>query len=296
MPNVNAQQIAEWNGPQGQRWAELQQQTDRLVGPFGAAALARAAPQPAEGVLDIGCGCGETSFELARRVGPRGWVLGLDISRPMLEAARRQAAGESESASASKGESEAAGRARLEFREGDAATAPLPAGADLLYSRFGLMFFDQPAAALRHLRGALRPGGRLAFVCWRSPRDNPWAMTPLVAARQALGVVAEPADPLAPGPFAFADEARLRALLAEAGWAGIELQRFDAAVTLGPSPRAAAENATRIGPTSRLVREVGLTDERPLLDALERAFAPLAAADGAVRLAGSTWIASAVNP
>ncbi len=282
MPTGNERQIAEWNGPQGQGWAELQREIDGLVAPFGNAALARAAPRPGEGVIDIGCGCGDTSQELARRVGEGGWVLGLDVSQPMLEAARRRGP--------------AAGAARLEFREGDAATAPRPAGADRVFARCGVMSSPRRAGALRHLRGALRPQGRLVFACWRQPRDNPWAMTPLVAARQALGLVAEPADPLAPGPFAFADETRLGALLAEAGYADIELQRFDAPVLLGPTPRAAAENTLRIGPTSRLVRERGLQDPTALVEALQRTFTPLAATDGAVRLAGSSWIASASNP
>jgi SAM-dependent methyltransferase len=279
MSKVNADQIAEWNGAQGQRWAELQRELDGIVAPFGEAALRLAAPQPGEHVIDIGCGCGDTSVELARRVGASGRVLGVDVSRPMLEVARAHVA--------------QAGWANLEFREADASEAALPADTDLLFSRFGVMFFAQPVSALRHLRTALRAQGRLVFVCWRVPRDNAWAMTPLAAARKAMGVTPPPPDPHAPGPFAFADEARLRAILADAGFENISLQRCDATVRLGASPRQAAENAVRVGPTSRFVREMGTASVPTIVDAIEKALAPFAAPDGHVSLNGSTWLVTA---
>lgn len=278
----NAEQIADWNGDQGQRWVDQQALLDRMIEPFGQAALQAAAPRPGESVLDIGCGCGSTSLALARAVGPQGRVLGVDISRPMLDAARRLAAAQPE--------------LKLGFIEADASVARLPAGQDLLYSRFGLMFFAEPAPALRHLRAALRPGGRCAFVCWRAPRDNPWAMTPLVAARKALGVDPPPADPWIPGPFAFADEQRLRGLLAEAGFADVQLQRTDAPIRLGASARDAAPASLQLGPAARLAREAGPAHTATLVAAIERALAPLAAADGSVALGGSTWVVSATNP
>lgn len=278
----NASQISEWNGLQGERWAALQHEIDGIVLPFGNAALQTATPQPGEKVIDIGCGCGDTSFLLARLVGPGGAVLGVDVSRPMLEAARSRQALEPD--------------VNLDFREADASIADLPIGNDLLYSRFGVMFFSHPVQALAHLRQALRRGGRCVFVCWRTPRDNAWAMTPLIAARQALGITPPPADPFAPGPFAFADESRVRAVLAGAGYNDIVLGRFDADVHLGSTPGMAAEAALRIGPTARLVREVGIDQESLVRGAVERALTPLAAPDGNVRLKGSTWIVSASNP
>jgi hypothetical protein len=121
-------------------------------------------------------------------------------------------------------------------------------------------------------------------------------MAPLVAARQALGIEAPPADPLAPGPFAFADGERLRGLLAEAGYVDIELRRFDAAAGGGASPREAALNSLQIGPVSRLLREVGPAHADTFLAAIERALTPLATADGSVALAGSTWVVTALSP
>ena len=278
----NSEQIAEWNGAVGQQWARLQRDLDGMVMPFGDAALRAAAPRPGERVIDIGCGCGDTSIRLAGMVGPEGSVLGVDVSQPMLEVARVRAA--------------QLACTHLAFREVDAANADLPGGNDLLYSRFGVMFFSQPVPAFAHLRQSLRAGGRCVFACWRTPRDNPWAMTPLLAARKAMHVTPPPADPLAPGPFAFADEARLRGILSDAGFGAIEIKRFDVAVSLGATPRAAAEGSVRIGPAARFAREMGPDRLPAILDAIERSLAPLADPDGQVRVNGSTWVVSASNP
>ena len=159
MATDNSEQIADWNGVMGRQWAARQREIDSSISPFGDAALKTAAPMPGERVIDIGCGCGDTSIALAQQVGAEGAVLGVDISAPMLEVARTRAA--------------SLQLPHLEFREADASTASLPARNDLLYSRFGVMFFDQPVPALAHARQALRNGGRLVFVCWRSPRETP---------------------------------------------------------------------------------------------------------------------------
>ena len=281
MVTDNSDQIADWNGAMGQQWARLQRDLDTMVMPFGDAAVKAAAPQPGECVIDIGCGCGDTSITLAGRVGTTGSVLGVDVSQPMLEVARARAA--------------QLACPQLTFREADAAHADLPHGNDLLYSRFGVMFFGQPVAAFAHMRKALRPGGRCVFVCWRTPRDNPWAMTPLMAARKAMNVTPPPADPLAPGPFAFADETRLRGILADAGFQGVEMERCDVAVSLGATPRAAAEGAVRIGPTSRFAKEMGPDRLPAILQAIERVLAPLVGPDGHIAVNGSTWVVSASN-
>jgi SAM-dependent methyltransferase len=282
MPIDNSEQIAEWNGALGQRWVAMQREIERIVAPFGHAALKVAAPQPGERVIDIGCGCGDTSIEIARIVGTAGSVLGIDVSTPMLEAARARAA--------------LADCAHLVFRKADASEAELPANTDLLFSRFGVMFFSQPIQALNHLRGSLRAGGRCVFVCWRAPRDNGWAMVPLSAARTAMGVTAAPADPNAPGPFAFADEQRLRAILSGAGFGAVNVQRFDAALFFGATPHSAAVAAAQIGPASRFVREVGVEHLPIIVEAIERALVPFATSDGHVSLNGSTWIVSVTNP
>ena len=281
MPTDNSEQIAEWNGAMGQLWAEKQREFDFIVAPFGNAALKAAMPKVGERVLDIGCGCGDTSIEIARIVGAAGAVLGVDVSQPMLDVARSHGAQSQ--------------LRNLEFRRADASDAELPTAIDLLFSRFGVMFFGQPAPAFSHMRKSLRAGGRCVFVCWRTPRDNAWAMAPLAAARAAMGVAPPAADPHAPGPFAFADEERLRAILADAGFGSINFQRFDASLTLGTSPRNAAQRVLSIGPVSRFVREVGVEHLPVITGAVERAFTSIATSDGRVILPGSTWIVSAVN-
>jgi SAM-dependent methyltransferase len=275
----NAEQIADWNGPLGERWANLQAQFDALTRPFGDAAIAAAAAQAGERVLDVGCGCGDTSFALAKTVGPTGAVLGVDISRPMLEVARHQAVGAD----------------NITFEEADASIAPLPADRDLLFSRFGVMFFEEPVPAFIHLRGALKPGGRTAFCCWRTPKENPWAGVPMAAVREALNITEPPQHPHAPGPFAFADAGRLQGILADAGFSDINIEAFDAHVRQGDSPRQTAEFAARMGPAGRLIRDAGMEHLPKALDAIEAAFGPLTAPDGSVSLTGGVWIVTASN-
>jgi SAM-dependent methyltransferase len=282
MPTDNAEQIAEWNGVLGHNWATMRNDIDPVVAMFGDAALKVAAPRPGERVLDIGCGCGDTTFAIARIVGDRGSALGVDVSEPMLAVAREHA--------------REAGLPHLEFRHADAAEAELPPGNDLLFSRFGVMFFSQPAAAFRHMRKSLRPGARCVFVCWRAPRNNAWAMAPLSAARAAMGVSPPPADPDAPGPFAFADDARVRRILADAGFEDIVFTRHDAPVAYGATPRAAAERALRVGPASRFARDMGDANLPRILEAVAQALAGLAGPDGQVKLVGSAWIVTANNP
>jgi SAM-dependent methyltransferase len=278
----NRQQIEDWNGVLGQTWVRFQDDTERVVAPLGNAALAVADPRPGERVIDIGCGCGETTIEIARRVGPRGHAVGVDISRPMLEVARQRAA--------------ALGLPQLSFQEGDAANAVLPDRVDLLYSRFGTMFFDDPVAALRHLRATLVPGGRAVLLAWRTPRDNPWAMAPLAAARTALAIVPEPMDPNAPGPFAFADEARVRGLLERAGFADLSFERCDLPIPLGASLGDAADLTMRLGPTARLLREAGPEHAPAVRAAVQAALAPYVDASGVLQLTGSGWIIRALAP
>ena len=282
MPD-NSDQIAEWNGALGARWAELQRDLDQMTGPFGEAALRAASLKPGEQAIDIGCGCGDTSFAIARAVGARGSVLGLDVSRPMLDVAERRKKAER--------------LGNVSFSEGDAALAVLPKNQDLLFSRFGVMFFNAPVLAFAHLRGALKRGGRAAFCCWRHPRENPWAMVPLSAARAALKLSVPPTDPLAPGPFAFADADRLRGILTDAGFRAVVITGFETPVLLGPNPREAAANTARfVGPVARLIREQGETALPVALDGIEAALKPLAAADGGVALPGAVWVVVAFAP
>ena len=204
----NADQIAYWNGPGGQRWTDRQQSQDIMLAPVSDILIERAKAEGGERIVDVGCGCGATSFALAQRVGPAGHVLGIDISAPMLAQARKvQPAG-----------------LPVDFVLADATVYPFePASFDLLFSRFGVMFFADPALSFANMRRAMRPSGRVSFACWREPRENPWMMTPLQAVYQHVPKM-PPVGPEDPGPFAFASEARVRRILSEAGFSGIQME------------------------------------------------------------------------
>ena len=275
MAGDNAKQVADWNGSIGERWAADQERTDKFIRPYGDAAIGAASILPGEAVLDVGCGCGDTSLAVGALVGAHGRVVGVDVSAPMLEVARKRAAGIE----------------NVTFLRADASIAALPGPFDVLVSRFGVMFFDDPVAAFTQLRGALRPGGRLAFVCWKTAKENPWASLPAQAARQAIGAAPTPADPHAPGPFAFGDGERLKGILREAGFRDIAIEGFEAPMYLGSSPHSAAEGVTRIGPASRIAIDAGPDHLPAIVQAIEGALQPHAAADGSVFLPGRTWIA-----
>ena len=237
----NSQQIEFWNGPSGERWAALNDVTERSLSFITAAALPFAAAKPGEHVLDVGCGCASTTLSFAKAVGPTGAVTGIDISRPMLEVARRRAR---ESG------------ANIRFIEADASQFAFKPECDLVFSRFGVMFFADPVQAFANIRSALRPGGRLAFVCWRALADNAWAARPLFAAMDLLPPQ-PPVDPHAPGPFAFADRGRLLDVLANAGFHDAGADELDTMMNMGATIDDATSAALSIGPLSRAAGELG---------------------------------------
>ena len=274
----NADQIAYWNGPGGQRWTDRQQSQDIMLAPVSDILIERAKAEGGERIVDVGCGCGATSFALAQRVGPAGHVLGIDISAPMLAQARKvQPAG-----------------LPVDFVLADATVYPFePASFDLLFSRFGVMFFADPALSFANMRRAMRPSGRVSFACWREPRENPWMMTPLQAVYQHVPKM-PPVGPEDPGPFAFASEARVRRILSEAGFSGIEMepQGLMLDIAIGRGLEAAVESALEIGPASRALEGQPPDMRAAAKNSIREALAPLAKGQ-AVPLPGSIWIVTA---
>src|SRR6476469_729018 len=233
----NADQTAYWNGPGGQHWTDRQQAQDILLAPISHLLIDRARAKAGDRIVDVGCGCGATSIAFAQKVGGSGHVLGVDISAPMLARARQMAP---------------AGLP-VDFVLADATVYPFdPASIDLLVSRFGVMFFAEPTLSFANMRKALRPSGRLAFACWREPRENPWLLTPLQAVYKHAPRRPQP-GPEDPGPFAFASEARVNRILSEAGFSGIGMEACDLLLDVagGRGIGAAVEAALEIGPAAR---------------------------------------------
>ncbi len=276
--DLNADQIAYWNGPGGQRWADRQQSQDILLGPVADLLIDRARPAAGERIIDVGCGSGAISIALAQKVGPAGHVLGIDISGPMLERARQSAP---------------AG-APVEFVLADATVYPFPpASFDLLVSRFGVMFFAEPAVSFANLRKGLKPSGRLAFACWREPRENPFFMTPLQAVYKHVPKM-PPQGPEDPGPFAFASEARVRRILGEAGFSAIAMEPCNLAldVAIGSGIDAAVRSALEIGPAARALAEQPPEVVAAATNSIREALAPLVRGQS-VPLPAAIWIVTA---
>ncbi|MEO8926919.1 MAG: methyltransferase domain-containing protein [Caulobacteraceae bacterium] len=276
---ANAAQIDYWNAATGETWAALNDRLDRTLEPLGRAAMEALAPGPGERLIDIGCGCGKTTFDLAGRVGDKGHVIGVDVSAPMLRIARARAG--------------PAGALAATFLQADAQTHAFDRGAaDGAFSRFGVMFFADPAAAFANIRAALAPGGRLAFVCWRPMSENPMMALPLAAALPHLPEPPPPPDPLAPGPFAFADPRRVRAILSRAGFTHIDIAPRDQPITTGDLDQA-VDMAQKIGPLGFILREN--PDLRgAVIDAIRAALAAFSTPSG-VFLNTATWIVTARN-
>jgi len=276
---ANAAQIDYWNATAGPTWAALQAQLDRQIEPLGARAMEGFAPQPGERVLDIGCGCGQTTLALAERVGAGGAVTGADISRPMLEIARARAL--------------PAGAATPRFAEVDAQTGDLGDGVfDGAFSRFGVMFFSDPTAAFANIGRSLKPKGRLAFVCWRPFAENPWMRTPAEAGAPLLPPMPAP-DPNAPGPFAFADPVKIWDILEAAGFRAIEIRPFDTKIGGGTLEETVALSF-RVGPLGTALRENPHMAE-PVAGAVRAALAPYETPDG-VLMPAAVWIVRAGWP
>ena len=274
----NADQIAYWNGPGGQRWADRQQAQDILLAPIAEALIDRARPHSGERVIDIGCGSGATTIAFAQKVTPSGHVLGVDVSGPMLARARQ---------TAPKG-------LPVDFVLADATVYPFDPGSfDLLVSRFGVMFFAEPALSFANIRKALRPSGRMAFACWREPRENPFFMAPLQAVYKHVPKLPQQ-GPEDPGPFSFASEARVNRILGEAGFTGIEMEprNFALDVAIGRGLDVAVQSALEIGPAARALAEQPPDVVAAATHSIREALAPYARGQ-TVPLPASIWIVTA---
>jgi SAM-dependent methyltransferase len=283
MSIANTDEAQRWDcGEQGAHWAANQARYDRMLEPFTAMILQAAALQPGRRVLDVGCGCGATTLAAARLVRP-GDTVGIDLSGPMLARARAGA--------------DEAGLANAVFQQGDAQVHPFePAAFDAVLSRFGVMFFADPVAAFANIRTAVRPGGRLSFVCWQPRSANQWLLVPGAAFAEHV----PPLDPAAddgPGMFALADSGRLRQILAAAGWRDIQATAKHAPLLVGGGGTIDDTiEFIRSGSMGRtMLAGVDANTVDRAVASLRAALAPHADAVG-VRLGAAVWLVQAKTP
>ena len=274
---INADMLAFWNGKGGHTWVARQRHTDITLAPVSDALIAFAAPRAGERVVDIGCGCGAPTLEIARAVGSSGRVTGFDISGPMLAESGRRA--------------DAAGIANVDWRQDDPATAELHE-YDLLTSAFGVMFFGDLVAAFANMRRAAAAHARMAFVCWRELAENPWMQVPMSAVSQHLPPRPKPV-PNAPGMFAFADPGHVCEVLAAAGWTPPRFEKLDMDLDIaaGRGLDEAVIQSTEIGAVNSWLRNQPGEIVSAAVASLREALVPYVEGNQ-VRLPGAMWLVS----
>ena len=278
---ANEQQTEFWSGSGGEYWVVNQQQMDTMLQPLGEQALARLDLGNVRHLLDIGCGTGSTTLDIATRLSDGARVTGADLSVPMTDYARSRLA--------------PAGLTNADFMTCDLQIDQLEADVfDAAFSRFGVMFFDQPVTGFSNIRTAMKSGAPLAFVCWQPPSENLWHSLAVATAKQFIEMPAPP-ERRAPGPFAFAETDYVSGILTDAGFGDIVIEPHTQTVELfsGQDVRSAAENFARINPIiSAFVTEAGEDKTEPLIDGLAQALAPYHK-DGALHFPSATWLVSA---
>ena len=231
--------------------------------------------------VDVGCGWGDTAIELAKKVGPQGFVLGLDCCDAFLEKGRRDAEG--------------AGLGNVRFVAADVQTYRFEPEFDFGFSRFGMMFFANPVAAMRNVRSALKPGARLMFITWRPIAENPWLEVPKKIALEFLSPPGEDGQSCGPGPFSMANPDVVRAQLNAAGFVDAEFEAIDGDVMIGGSVEQAVEFQLALGPAGEIFREAGALAEkrRPEIEAALRRELARYQRGGQVWMRSGSWTITA---
>ncbi|HTX32636.1 MAG TPA: class I SAM-dependent methyltransferase [Solirubrobacteraceae bacterium] len=280
---ANAEAIEAWDGPLFERFVKYRHIVVAGLRNHGDEAIRLHPPQAGDSVLDIGCGFGDASLELAQIVGPAGNVLGVDAAPRFIEAARQEAS--------------EAGVENVGFEVADIETTKFSERFDMAFSRFGTMFFANPVAALRNVREALRPGGRLVMVVWRAKVENDWMYRGQTITERFVTKPEEYDEPTCgPGPFSMANADTTSGILLAAGFEAITLRRNDMPIKIGSDVEEAAELVMSLGPAGEILRLAGDRAahlHEPIAEALRSEFADWAGPDGVVAPA-STWIVSAV--
>jgi len=274
----NAAQRAYWEGEGLQLWTLEGERWEEMLRPFGVAMLDAAGLLPGERVLDVGCGWGGPTLAAAERVAPDGLVVGVDLSPSMLAVARQRAA--------------ASGIDNVELLDGDAQVHPFATDAfDVVISRFGTMFFENPAEAFANLARALRPGGRLASLCWQEPLKTEWAAVSIGAAAPHVGLP-DFGPPGAPGPFALADGDRLRAVVQAGGFGDVRLQAVTRPQRVGDDVDDVIGFITSLPETVQMFAGKPESKVAAAVDAVRAAITPYAGPEG-VTMDATAWLVTA---
>jgi len=272
---ASSEQEQLWNGSSGQAWVESQELLDHVLAPFETLLVEAAAVRSPGRLLDVGCGTGSTTLAIARRLGTSARCTGIDISQPMLALATARAAREGSPA---------------EFIRADAQTHPFePASVDMIVSRFGVMFFDDPVAAFANLRRASTGNAALRLIAWRSAAENPF-MTAAERAAAPLLPELPPRNPDGPGQFAFGSAKRVQAILEDSGWTGADVRPIDVECAF-PAAQLDAY-LTRLGPVGRVVQEADEQTRARIMQTIRPAFDPYVRGDD-VRFVAACWMVSA---
>jgi len=271
----NTAQIDYWNGAAGEKWVRDADRLDRMLQPFAEAVLTAAKPCSGQRLTDIGCGAGALSFAAS---GSGALTTGVDVSEPLIAIARRRAEQRAPAAN---------------FVVADASAWVPEVKADLVVSRFGVMFFADPVAAFENIRAGTMPGGQMVFACWRPLAENDWALMPIVAALPFLKEPPAPPPPGTPGPFAFGNPDFVTDILVRAGWTSIRISPWDGDIELpGANAEETADFMLEIGPLSRAIAEQGI-DPVKVKEALVSKVRSLTGVEGHTYLKAAVWIVEA---
>tara|TARA_B100001057_G_scaffold265168_1_gene265395 strand:- start:170 stop:1021 length:852 start_codon:yes stop_codon:yes gene_type:complete len=280
MKIINQEQKEFWNEKKGEIWVSLESKIDKMLGPLGDQAIKILKPKVGEKILDIGCGTGSTSQTLSKLVGESGIITGIDISKPILNFAQKQ--------------KENKKIKNINFIQADAQNHQFSdLNFDAVFSRFGIMFFEDPISAFKNIKKSLSCNGRLTFVCWSKREDNDWINLSSNVARQFLELPPK-ANPKEPGPFAFEDYFYIEEILIKSGWKNIKIKEYKQNIVIGKTLDYAADFLSRMGPMSVPFENANEQTKEKVISALKECYSQYFTAKG-VEFHFSSWIVSALN-
>ena len=280
MKIINQDQKEFWNEKKGKIWISLEKNIEKMLGPLGDHAINTLKPKVGEKILDVGCGTGSTSLKLSKLVGKEGLITGIDISEPILGFAKKQA--------------NVKRIKNIKFVLADAQNFQFSENNyDAVFSRFGIMFFEDPITAFKNIRKSLKDKGRLTFICWCSREENDWINLSSNIASQFLELPPK-ANPKDPGPFALEDHRYIEEILINSGWKNIVIKNHGEKIIVGETLDSSAEFLSRMGPMSVPFENANEQTKEKVISALKECYSKYLTPKG-VEFHFSSWIVSALN-